>query len=99
MALIDVGIHPDPAGIGARRFPGRDAFSTLDLDAGEFHVSVFVTKRTVLDALQAGLDAIRVDMDAADAAIPASGEIAQSGPSSVPGYWNGTAFWPEAVAS
>jgi hypothetical protein len=70
MASIGVSIHPDPAGIQARRYahsPG-DAFSTLDLMvAGETHASIFISTRPVLDALQAALDAIRADMDAADA--------------------------------
>ena len=67
MASIDIGIHPDPSGIGSRRFPDNrgGAFSTLDLDAGETHVSIFVSRRADLDALQAALDAIRWDMDMA----------------------------------
>jgi hypothetical protein len=67
MASINVGIHPDPAGIRTRRIADspRGAFSTLNLDVGESHVSIFVSKRDVLDALQAALDAIGADFDVA----------------------------------
>jgi len=66
MASIDVGIHPDPSGITSRRF-GQGAtasFSTLDIAVKQTLVSVFI-ERPVLDALQAALDEIRADMDAA----------------------------------
>jgi hypothetical protein len=66
MASIDVGIHPDPAGITSRRFAGpSDRFSTIELAVGHSHVSFFVSTRPVLDALQAALDEIRADMDQA----------------------------------
>ncbi len=67
MASIDVGIHPAPAGIQVRRFadsPGG-AFSTLDLAVGAGIVSIFVSTRPVLDALQAALDRIGTDFDVA----------------------------------
>jgi hypothetical protein len=67
MASIDVGIHPDAGQITNRRFTGKgDDFSTLELGAGgNDKVVVFVSTRPVLDALQAALDEIRADMDAA----------------------------------
>lgn len=69
MASIDVGIHPDPSGIGARRFPGSGRtdgpFSTLDLKVREGRIAIFVSNRAVLNAIQVALDEIRADMDAA----------------------------------
>jgi hypothetical protein len=75
MAMIDVGIHPDPAGITSRRFGAGAAqglaFSTLDITAGErlgshgeAKAMIFIATRGVLDALQSALDEIRADMDA-----------------------------------
>jgi hypothetical protein len=71
MASIDVGIHPDPAGITTRHFPGGPpAFSTLEFAvSGERATTIFVRNRPVLDALQAALDAIRADMDASEAPV------------------------------
>jgi hypothetical protein len=68
MASIDVGIHPDPAGITTKHFPGGPpaTFSTIEFRAGGAKVAaIFVDRREVLDALQAALDEIRADMDAA----------------------------------
>lgn len=64
MASIDVGIHPDPAGITSQRFLGPPSFSTLDIRVEYSCVSVFVNNRPTLDALQAALNEIRADMDA-----------------------------------
>jgi hypothetical protein len=65
MASIDVGIHPDPAGITTRLFlSAPPAFSTLEFNVRDCHVRVYVHNRAVLDALQAALDEIRADMDA-----------------------------------
>lgn len=78
MASIDVGIHPDPAGITAHHFAASrtsNRFSTLVCEVNESRVAIFIdsrNKRGVLDALQAALDAIRADMDAA-APLPICG--------------------------
>ena len=68
MASIDVGIHPDPAGITTKYFPGGPpaSFSTLEFVVGGAKAAcIFVNSRAVLDALQAALDAIRADFDVA----------------------------------
>jgi len=105
MASVDVGIHPDPAGTGitAKHYPGGPpaSFSTLNLDAGESHVSIFVSKRPVLDALQAALDAIRADMDASEApaivgSVPDTMNCAECGSW---GHRTAEHAVPEAVAS
>lgn len=67
MASIDVGIHPDPAGITTKHFAGSGTpFSTLDITVKQTIVSIFIgPERATLDALQAALDEIRADMDQA----------------------------------
>ena len=75
MASIDVGIHHDPKRIRSKRFTASSMpFSTLEFGAGgDDKVVVFVCTRRVIDALQAALDEIRADMDAAEqAAIKAA---------------------------
>ena len=68
MASVSVNIHPNLDEIRIQAFP--------DTGVGPFHVlypardvSVFVSDRPVLDALQAALDEIRADMDAETAAV------------------------------
>ena len=69
MASIDVGIHPDPAGIRSRHFNSDGSafggpFSTLEcaMDAGR--VDIYVHNLATLDAIQAALDEIRVNLPA-----------------------------------
>ena len=72
MASIDVGIHPDPAGITAHHFAASrtsNRFSTLVCEVSESRVAIFIdsrNNRAVLDALQAALDEIRADMGKAE---------------------------------
>ena len=65
MASIDVGIHPDPARIGAEHFHNGDPFSVLRIRADGGRADIFVHSRAVLGALYDALDEIRTDMDKA----------------------------------
>jgi hypothetical protein len=72
MASIDVGIHPDPARISAHHFPDGQTppFSLVRIGTDTGRVDIFVHNRDVLEALQAALDEIRADMDAAAPVCP-----------------------------
>jgi hypothetical protein len=73
---VGVDVFLDKDEIHVRRFREHgDPFSTLDLVDGGSAVRVFVSDRPVLDALQAALDTIRADMDAADAADAAASDF------------------------
>jgi hypothetical protein len=67
MASVGVDIFPDAQEIRTKRFPqGTDPFSILYVSPD---VSIYISDRPVLDALQAALDKIRADMDAETAAV------------------------------
>jgi hypothetical protein len=80
MASIDVGIHPDPAGITTKHYPGGppSSFSTLRLSAGESNVTIYVRGRAVLGALYDALDEIRLNMGKAEQAAMAAKRTARA---------------------
>jgi hypothetical protein len=89
MASIDVGIHPDPAGITTKCFPGGPpaSFSTLEIWCRESHVAVFVNSRAVLEALQAALREIENDMGRAEQAAMKAAQTASDQVPTVMADW------------
>ncbi len=66
MASMNVQIHPDGNQIRSKSFPdeGAGAFDVLIVGIDQNNaVDIFVSYRSVLDALQVALDAIRADFD------------------------------------
>ena len=75
MASIDVKVHPDPKRITVRYSPGRTVH-TLDLRDENAKVAIFVNSRAVLDALEAALTEIALEMSAQDASDQVPSEMA-----------------------
>ena len=76
MASIDVNVHPDPKRIAVCHFQEAGPFSTLDLATEQGRVAIFVNSRAVLDALEAALTEIALEMSAQDAADQVPSEMA-----------------------
>ena len=70
MAMLVVGIHPNPARIRARHFDLDESpyrFSVVECEPGESgRVDIYVQSIPVLDALQAALDEVRDHLTASE---------------------------------
>jgi hypothetical protein len=78
VASIDVGIHPDPAGIRVEHFHDFRPFSIVRIATDMGRADIFVHNRAVLNALQAALDEIRGDMGRAEQAEMAAKRTARA---------------------
>ena len=78
MASIDVTVHPDPERIAVWHYSheGAGAFSTLDIRTDGASVTIFVHSRAVLEALEAVLTEIALEMSAQDASDQVPSEMA-----------------------